>query len=59
MSDNHQGEQTFTLTFTASEWGLIRSALYELPAKISVPLIGKLEREIQAAAKAKQEEVIG
>lgn len=55
MSDNHQSEQSFTLTFSASEWGLIRAALYELPAKVSVPLIGKLERELQAAAALQKE----
>lgn len=57
MSDNHQAEQTIILAFTLSEWGLIRAGLYELPAKVSVGLIGKLERGLQDALKSKQEEV--
>lgn len=62
MSDNHQAEPSFTLTFTVSEWAMIRQGLYELPAKASVALIGKLERCLQTEIQqqqAKAREVTG
>lgn len=55
MSDtNHQAEQSLALAFTLNEWGLIRTGLYELPAKVSVPLIGKLERQFAEVAQQQQ-----
>lgn len=40
------GQQQITLTLSSNEWGIIRAGLYELPAKVAVPVIGKIERLI-------------
>lgn len=47
---NGAGQQpTYALGFTVREWTIIRAGLYELPAKMSVQLIGKLEQFLMQA----------
>ncbi len=48
MSDNHQQQPSHTVTLLASEWMVIRAGLAELPLKLSLPVLGKVEQQIMA-----------
>lgn len=45
-------EPTLSFTFTINEWMVLRAGLYELPGKIGIPIIGKLEGFIAQAQQA-------
>ena len=49
MSENHIGEPQIFLGLAVGEWSIVRAGLYELPAKVSVGVIGKLEQQLQRA----------
>ena len=53
MTENNVSEPQVFLGFAVGEWSVIRAALYELPAKVSVAVIGKLEQQLQRALEAK------
>ena len=52
MVNGNGAQPTLSFTFTLQEWSVIRAGLYELPAKIAVPVIGKLEQFIMQAQNA-------
>jgi len=56
VSENHIGDVPVFLGFTSQEWAMIRSALYELPAKYAVPILNKLETQLKAQATKQKEE---
>jgi len=53
MSENHVGEPQIFVGLSVSEWGLVRAGLYELPAKLSVAVIGKVETQLATALEKK------
>jgi len=53
MSENHVGEAQIFLGLAVGEWSIVRAGLYELPAKVSVAVIGKLEQQLQRALEQK------
>ena len=58
MSENHVGDVLVYLGFTSQDWAMIRSALFELPAKFSVPILTKLETQLKAQATKQKEEAL-
>jgi hypothetical protein len=40
-------DQQLTATLQAQEWNIVFAGLYELPAKASVPVIGRLQQQLQ------------
>lgn len=58
MSDQLNGvnganaQPTLSLTFTVQEWMTLRAGLYELPGKIGIPVIGKLEQMLMQGQQA-------
>lgn len=50
MSDNHQAPATQTVSLLANEWGVVRAGLYELPLKVSLQVLTKLEQQLAAQA---------
>lgn len=50
---NGAGQQpAYSFTFSLQEWMVIRAGLYELAAKLAVPVIGKLEQALMQAQAA-------
>jgi len=47
-------DETLTVTLPASDFQIIQVALYELPAKTSVPVISRLNAAMQDAQKAEE-----
>jgi len=53
MSDNNIGEPQIFLGLSVGDWSIVRAGLYELPAKVSVAVIGRLEQQLQRALEKK------
>lgn len=52
MVNGNNAQPILSFSFTLQEWSVIRAGLYELPAKIAVPVIGKLETALMQAQNA-------
>jgi len=50
MLENPQ-EKPLTVTLAAADWQIVQVALYELPAKTSLPVISRLQSALQEAQK--------
>jgi len=53
MTENNVSEPQIFLGLAVGEWSIVRAGLYELPAKVSVAVIGKLEQQLQRALEQK------
>lgn len=52
MNGAQPQQPSYSFSFTVNEWMVIRAGLYELPGKIGIPIIGKLEQAIMQAQAA-------
>lgn len=50
MSDNHQAPPTQTVSLLANDWAIVRAGLFELPMKVSLQVLTKLEQQLAAQA---------
>jgi hypothetical protein len=52
-------DQQLTATLQAQEWNIVFAGLYELPAKASVAVIGRLQQQLQPQPQSRSMHVGG